>query len=165
MITRRTTCPTSHRLLAALRLVTEASQARRRQGAALLEAIVAAALLAVIGTVLLRSLGLANLERRAVQQRAIAQVELASAVERAAAMSWDDLTPQRLARLQLPPDCLPLLPDGRLTWTVEHLTAAPEAKHVRAEITWRMPGSGPSPPCRLNFWVYRAATASAGGVP
>jgi type II secretory pathway pseudopilin PulG len=141
------------------------SRARRRRAAALIEAIVAAALLAVISTVLLRSLSLAAVERRAVEQRAIAQVELAGAAERAAALSWDELTMERLARFQLPPDCLRLLPDGRLTWTVEHSMDAPEAKHVRAEITWRTLNGGPSPPCSLNFWVYRALPASAGGVP
>lgn len=165
MIKCRTIRPTDQRRSAMPRDPGTSQQARRRRAAALIEAIVAAALLAVISTVLMRSLSLAAIERRAVQQRAIALVELADAAERATALSWEDLTPDRLAVFQLPNDCLPLLPDGRLTWTIEDSTAAPEAKHVRAEITWRAPSGGPSPPARLNFWVYRAPPAAAGGVP
>jgi hypothetical protein len=165
VITCRTTGLTDLRRSAVLRGPRTSQQARRRRAAALIEAIVAAALLAVISTVLMRSVSLAAIERRAVQQRAIALVELAGAAERATELSWDDLTPERLTNLQLPPDCLPLLPDGRLTWSVAHSTAAPEAKHVRAEITWRSPSGGPSPPARLSFWVYRAPPAAAGGVP
>ncbi len=68
----------------------------------LLEAIVAGVLLAVMLGLVLRTMTLGAIERRRTDHRAIALQEAAGALERAAALPWDQLTEQRWNRSNFP---------------------------------------------------------------
>jgi hypothetical protein len=130
-----------------------------------LEALVAAALLAVLLVISLRVLAAAALERRAIEKRAVALEVAAGAIERATAVPWDQLTPERLAEIRLPPSVERILAGAKLTWTLEPAGSGPAAKHIRAELAWRSPTGAPEAPLRLSYWVYAPPESLAGGSP
>lgn len=136
----------------------------RRTGFLLLEAIVAAALLAVLLGVSLRVLGATAVQRRGVEKRVVALQEAAGAMERARALAWDELTLERLEEIAISPEAEPILSGASVRWTVEDSTSQPATRHVVVEITWQSP-AGPTAPVRLNYWAYAPQGASPGGAP
>jgi Tfp pilus assembly protein PilV len=142
-----------------------AASKRRRRGATLLEAAIAAGLLAVLMTAWLRVATFVAVERRVAEKRAIALQELAGAIERARALPWSQLTPDELATIHLSPQVEACLPGATLSWTVTPATSGPSARHIRAEIAWQSPTGAPSAPVRLSYWAYAPPKASAGGSP
>jgi hypothetical protein len=138
---------------------------RIRRGTLLLEAGVAGALLAVLLAISLRVLATTAIERRAVEKRAVALEEAASAMERAAALPWDQLTPERLAQIRLTSGVEKILVGAKLQWTVEPSTSGPTARHLRATITWQSPTGAPHAPVRLSSWAFAAAGTARGESP
>ncbi len=131
----------------------------------LLETIVAGLLLAVMLGIVLRALGVSAIERRRVEQRAIALQEAAGALERAAALRWDDLHPDRLAQIKLTPTVDNLLSQPTLTWTVTPDESPPGAKRIRVDLSWQdLRGQQPAS-VRLNYWAYPPAGNSAQEAP
>jgi hypothetical protein len=137
---------------------------RASRGAFLLEAAVAGALVAVLLTITLRLLGIAAIERRAAEKRAIAIEEVAGAVERARALDWEETTQDRLAKISVSPALPNLLPGAKLSWSLETSADGPPAKIVRAELTWNGPTAGTTP-ARLSYWVFAPAAGPSGGAP
>ncbi|MEX2113398.1 MAG: hypothetical protein WD845_09445 [Pirellulales bacterium] len=136
-----------------------------RRGVMLLEALVAGLLLAVMLGLVLRALSVTAIERRRVDHRAIALQEAAGVLERATALSWDDLDPQRLARIQLSPTVDDLLPQPTLVWTVTPDESQPGAKRIRVDLAWRdLRGQQPAS-VRLNYWAYAPAEIAAKEAP
>jgi hypothetical protein len=127
----------------------------------LLEAIVAGALLAVMLGLVLRAMTLGAIERRRTDHRAIALQEAAGAMEQAAALPYDEITPERLARIQLSSKVNKLLPRPALTWTVTQVDASPPARQVRLDLTWQdLRGVRPAD-VRLNYWAYSPSPVAA----
>ncbi len=136
-----------------------------RRGVMLMEAVAAGALLAVLLIISLRVMAAAALERRVVEKRTVAIQEAANAIERASALSWEQITPERLAEIRLSPAVEQFLAGAKLAWTVEPTASGPTAKHIRAELTWQSPNGAPSAPVRLNYWAYAPPAGSPGGSP
>ncbi len=103
---------------------------------------------------------LGAIERRRTDHRAIALQEAAGAMEQAAALRWDEITPDRLARIELSPDVDQLLPRPELTWSVAD-DASAGAKRVRLNLTWMdLRGEQPAN-VHLNYWAYSPLPAAA----
>jgi hypothetical protein len=132
-----------------------------RLGSMLVEAVVAAALLAVLLGVSLRVLGAVGGERRAIEKRAIALQEAAGAMERARALAWNEITPERLQSIGLSPSAAQILTGAAMRWTVEPAATGPPARHLRLQITWQNPSGGPSPPLQLDSWAYAPLSSQA----
>jgi hypothetical protein len=129
----------------------------------LLEAIVAATLLAVLLVVSLGVLGAMARERRAVEKRAIALQEAAGALERARAIPFEEITDGRLAEIRLSPSIEEVLPGAAIAWKVEPVETTPPARHIQAEVSWQSPVGGGMAPVRLNYWAYAHNRSSGGG--
>jgi hypothetical protein len=135
-----------------------------RRGAFLLEAIVAGALLAIMLTLVLRAMTVTAVERRRTEHRATALQELAGAMERATALPAQEISPQKLERISLSPWIDDLLPQPKLTWTVTD-EAAPDAKHIRAVLTWQdLRGQHPAR-VHLDYWAFAAPNTASPEVP
>jgi len=76
-----------------------------RRGVVLLEVVAACGLMAVLVAVCLQMLAVTAATRRTVERRAIALQEAANLLERASALAWPDITPERLAEIDLGPRC------------------------------------------------------------
>jgi Tfp pilus assembly protein PilV len=125
-----------------------------RRGVMIVEVLIACGLLAVLLAASVQLLSVTAHARRASERRAIALVQASNVVERVRALPFAEITPDRLAAIELPPQVREILPDAVAKVSVEEESGDVPAKRVRVEIHWRGAG-GAEPPARLTHWVYR----------
>jgi hypothetical protein len=104
--------------------------------------------------VCLQMLATTAAERRAVERRAVALQEAANIVERIAALPWEQLTPERLAAMELSRSVQESLPGGVAQVSLEPVEADPRARQIRVEITWVHRADNSQAPVALSFWAY-----------
>jgi prepilin-type N-terminal cleavage/methylation domain-containing protein len=131
-----------------------------RRGFTIVEVLVAAGLLAVLLALCAQLLSVTGHARRASERRAIALEEAANLIERVRTLPFAEVTPERLARIELAPEVREFLPDATAKLSIDKETDAVPAKRVRVEIQWRA-AAGPEPPARLTFWVYPSPAGAA----
>ena len=133
----------------------------RRSGAVLLECIVAFGLLAVMATVCVQMLSLTSAGQRATERRAIALQEAANIMERVTAVSWSEISTERLGEVHLAPDVIRILPDATLELSVEpSVDDGPAGKHISLAIRWKNPAGDPESPVRLDYWAFQSREAT-----
>jgi hypothetical protein len=136
-----------------------------RRGAILLEAVAAGALLAVMLALVLRAMSATAVERRRTEHRAIALQEITGAMERAAALPAQEISPQALERIGLSPKIDDLLPRPKLTWTVTPDDSPAGAKHIRAILTWQDLRGGQPAEMHLDYWAFAPPTVASQETP
>jgi Tfp pilus assembly protein PilV len=124
-----------------------------RRGVMIVEVLVACGLLAVLLAVSAQLLSATAHARRASERRAIALAQAANVIERVRALPFAEVTPERLAAIELPPQVREILPDAVAKVSVEEESAEVPAKRVRVEVQWKS-AAGAEPPARLTYWVY-----------
>lgn len=127
----------------------------KRRGITILETIVAGVLLAATMSVCLQLLGAHAAQQRTAQQRQTAMREAANAMERAAAVPFRELTPQRLAEIQLSPEASTALPDGELTVELAPVPDDSAARRVTVSIRWQDRNGEWVKPVQLTAWRTR----------
>ncbi len=126
---------------------------KRRAGFAFYEAVMASALtLAAIAGVA-HLLGVVTQQRRAAQEQSAALVEAGNLMEDLASRPWDELTPQRLAAVELSDQCRRRLPHGKLR--LEVAAEDQDAKRIGIQIEWGATPGRTNAPVRLTAWRYR----------
>ncbi len=137
-----------------------------RRGVILLEVVAACGLMAVLVAVCLQMLAVTTATRRTVERRAIALQEAANLLERASALSWQDITPERLTEIDIAPSVREILPGAVARWSVKTpAEPGPPATQVRVEITWINPAGQTDVPVRLSYWMYAAHVAPGESKP
>jgi len=126
----------------------------RRRGIALAETFTAFVLMAMFVGIAAQMFVATAGERRAVERRSTAIIEAANIAERATALGWEELTPERLAGVGLSAAAKEVLPEAALKLTVEPDASDAAAKRVRVEISWHSPSGGNEKPVHLSYWVY-----------
>jgi hypothetical protein len=120
----------------------------------LIELLVCGALLGVVLTTAIPTLRWILHQRRFIQQREAAVLEVDNLLERLTSVGWNDLTTDRAAQFQLAPTVAAQLPGSRLEIKVDTDADDPRAKRVHVELTWETTRGQPAPPVRLTTWVY-----------
>jgi hypothetical protein len=134
---------------------------RSRRAVVILEIVVATTLLAVIVGVSLQMFAAVRMARRESERRLVAIQETANVVERIAALPWSELDAQRLAEIKISPSVQEMLPDARLTVTLEPLATVPAARRVSVQISWAGPSGTEPIPTRIDYWIHAPAPRGA----
>jgi Tfp pilus assembly protein PilV len=127
---------------------------RKRQGAMLLEALVATALLGTALTISAQLSGLARAQHRNTERRAVAIAEVANLMERAAALPVDQITPEQVATWKLSAAATSSLPEARLAAEVRDEAGEFPARRLSIEIRWCHRAGQDESPVRLSTWLY-----------
>ncbi len=98
-------------------------------------------------------------QRRTIDQRQDATLELANAMERIMARPWDQLTPQDLARERPSPAFCSRSPGAELKVEVSTPEAGPDAKRITASLHWQDRLGRHVPPVTVTTWKYRNSAA------
>lgn len=125
----------------------------RPAGALLIELLVAGALLGMVISATIPTLGWLVRQRTFSQQRQAALLEVGNLMERLTALDWNDLTPERAAQFKLSEPMEKQLSSPLLTIAVD--TEEDAAKHVLVQLGWEIGPGRAAPPVRLAAWVYR----------
>lgn len=128
-----------------------------RRGVVMLEVVVGCGLLAVLLALAVQLLSVTALQRRHTERRAIALEQAANVVERVSAVPYAEITPERLAAIELSPEVRQILPGGTARLFVDDEAGDVPAKRVRVEIQWTGAGGRTEAPARLTYWFYPPA--------
>lgn len=127
------------------------------RGFTLLEVLVSSLLLAALMTLCLQLIGASAAQRRGAALREAALLKAGNALERIYAGRWEDLTPERAARLALSDEAAGLLPGGTVEVDVEQPADDPSAKRIAVEVRWEPVAGRPPERVRLVAWKYRSS--------
>lgn len=125
-----------------------------RRGTTVLELLFAGALLAVLMTVCLQMLAATAAQHRAAEDRQTAIREAANLMERLGAISFGDLTPQRVAQVQLSEQARRALPGGELEIELNGPAGQTAAKRIVVLLRWQDKTGRFVRPVRLVAWRY-----------
>ena len=123
----------------------------------LLELAVAGALVGTLLVVGLQLLSTAVAQRRAVDQRQCALLELGNVMEQIAACPWPKLTTPMLSREKLSASAARQLPGAELKIEVSTSTGQPNAKRITATLRWQDRSGQLTAPVTLTTWRYQIA--------
>lgn len=130
-----------------------------RLGFTIVEMVAASAMTAVLVTMCVQMLSLTAVQRRASERRTIALEEAANLTESLSSLTWDEITPERIAQYRLSEPAQQVLGNGVLKIALEPSTSGPPAKLVRVEITWPNGASGSDAAMRLSSWIFSRGKA------
>ncbi len=126
-----------------------------RRGMTIIELMVAGAMLCTLLAVCVQMVAAVAAQRRAVDQREYATIELANVMERITARPWDELTSQAVAHEQPSPAALSRLPGAELKVEVTAPAGEPDAKRIAAALRWQDRNGAFLPPLTVTTWKYR----------
>ncbi len=128
---------------------------RKRRSFTITEIVVTCVVLAATLTVCVQFLGAAAAQRRAVRNRQAAIQQSASVMERLCVRSWDELTPQYAAGVQLSDELRQILPESSLEVDITPAPEDPDAKRITVVVRWPDRSGRPQLTHRLVAWKYR----------
>jgi hypothetical protein len=131
------------------------------RGFTIVEMIAASGLTAMLVTMCVQMLSSTAVQRRAAERRMIAVEEATNVTESLGSLTWEELTPERIAEYRLSEPARQILGGGDLKIAIEPSTSGPPAKLVRVEITWPSAGGGTDAPVRLSSWVFSRERVSS----
>ena len=131
------------------------TQNRCREAMTVLEVTLALAVLSLAFVLLGQFLTAAAQQRRVSEHRRLALQEAANAIERVAALSWDEVTAEELSGWKPSTSLSSTLPQATMKSIVAVEPGPPEAKRVRIEIAWTNASGQPGEPIGLTTFVYR----------
>jgi prepilin-type N-terminal cleavage/methylation domain-containing protein len=129
------------------------------RGFTIVEMMAASALTAVLVTLCVQMLATTTLQRRAAERRTIALAEAANVTESLGSLTWEEITPERVAQYRLSEPAQQILGGGALKIVLEPSISGPPAKLVRVEITWPNAAGGNDAAVRLSSWVFSRGKA------
>jgi len=128
----------------------------RRRGMSILEVSVTGVLLVTLLMVCLQMLGATADQRRAIRDRHTALQACTNLMERLCALRWAELTPQRVAEMQLPAEVQEALSGVELNIDLAEPDGEPDVKRITVLLRWQGRPGRPQRPVRLVAWRYRA---------
>jgi type II secretory pathway pseudopilin PulG len=121
----------------------------------LFETVIALSVVGVLAALIVPTIRWINLRQRESERRVAAQEEVRNVVERAAMLPWDELRQEVVAGWKVSSNIENRLPDPRLKVTVDDQPdAAPPARRLHVELTWKAGAEQSSAPIRLTAWFH-----------
>lgn len=124
----------------------------QRCGTIVHEATIAIILAGAILMSIVQVLALSAQESRSHDERLTATREAGNLMKQLMARSWEQLTPEEVASIELSETCQTMLPDAQLT--IDVAASSDGAKQLNIEIAWRLVAKNQAAPVRLVAWKY-----------
>lgn len=138
---------------------------RPRRGVLLQEAVIALMLVVVMLVGVAQLVVATSGQQRAAQQRAWALRAAGNTMEQLMACPWDEATPERAAKMQIPPALEDWLPEATLNAAIAEDGGDVPAKRCTVRIDWRNAAGQRSDPVQLVAWRYRLAAPAESPAP
>jgi hypothetical protein len=130
---------------------------RNRRGSLLVEAGMAAAVMAIVMGMTVKVLSTVAHERRAASDRQQGALEVANLMERITAHAFDQVTPELARRVSVSDRARGALRDCELAIEIsgggKSAAGGQSAKRVMIRLWWKGPGGGRQAPVRLTSWI------------
>lgn len=126
----------------------------RRGGTTLLELTAAGAILGILLIVCAQMLSRAAVQQQAIAHRRAALQVASNAMERAHALSWDDVDAARMETIAQAIVEQGMLRGGRLTIAVDQPESTPPSKRIHVTVTWTEGSDAVERKQELTAWRY-----------
>ncbi len=137
------------------------SSLKTRKGFSILEAFVSMILISATVSIAIPALRVINFQRKSIDQRLLATMEVANLGERIAAdNSWHSLTPDRLAQYQSGMLKQLNLKEPQLSVTLIQNKKEPTKRQVRIQLSWKNPYGEWVDPLLLSLWFHRERSSN-----
>jgi hypothetical protein len=103
---------------------------------------------------LLQLMALAAQQRRGMNERRLALLEVANQAERIALLSWDETAPEKLTGWQPSDDLRVVLPAAQCRLAVTEEPGTPRGRRIRLEVGWTNSVQQPVEPVTLTVWRF-----------
>jgi type II secretory pathway pseudopilin PulG len=133
----------------------------RRRGALMVEMLVGTILLGAFLAGVLPVIAWIRTSQHTTEEQRIAALELANQMERVAALSAAQRTPEILNALKLSPEATAILDDAELTSRYQESDAFPGLQQIQLSLTWTNDSHQRVNPAQLTGWFKPATTADA----
>ena len=125
----------------------------KKRGLTIVECTLALAITAAATALFAQILVAASAQRRVAEQRRIALVEVANALEKTSLLTWDEITHERLEQLPLSAAAA-ILPEAELAAIVSDEPGPPRGRRIRLELSWTNAAGERQPPVALVRWRF-----------
>ena len=122
-------------------------------GFTFLEVLLAAAMLAVLFSVVGQLIVNMKRQTRLVEHQALALITIENSMENLTALPWDEIDDATIATLPLPAGVLDRWPDAKLTGSVTSSSDPVEAKRIALSLS--LSPESRTRPTSLTTWIYR----------
>lgn len=126
--------------------------AKRRGGTTMLEALVAAVMLAALLSITAKALVAAQRQSRSIDRRAAATIALENAMEEVLARPWSEVNDTTIGDVKLPASLLERCPRAVLGGKAERDDDPTPSKRVTLTLT--LGAAAADRPLRLITWIY-----------
>jgi Tfp pilus assembly protein PilV len=130
----------------------------RRRGITILELTIAILVAGIVLGGIAQLLATVAAQRRESERRLAAIHEAANQMERLAALSWGELTPEGTGGWELTGEAAAALPDGTLSVDLSEVETGGDnalpARRVAVEVAWRNSAGTTVEPVRLVAWRF-----------
>jgi Tfp pilus assembly protein PilV len=113
--------------------------------------IVSTALVAIVQLVAMTAS-----QRRTLDQRRIAELEVANQAERMALLPWEQASPEKLTTWEPSANLMTALPQAKCAVAVAEEAGPPVARRIRLKVTWTNPAGQEMQPAALTMWKFAA---------
>jgi hypothetical protein len=125
-----------------------------RRGFTVIEATIAAAMLAMLLASSMQMVRLVSAYQRTADRRIIALEAVQSVSDQIANIPWDKLTAASATTVSIPKPLQPYLPAPALRISLSEEATPVPSKQLRVELAWRGSDGQPVAPVRLTTWIY-----------
>jgi len=129
------------------------------RGMTLVEMLAALLVLGAAMAALLQLVALAAQQRRGMNERRLALLEVANRAERIALLPWDETNPEKLKGWPPSEDLLAALPTAQCSVTVTDEPGSPRGRRIRLEVLWMNSVRQPVEPVTLTVWRFAEEAA------
>lgn len=140
------------------RLAISARLAIRRRGSMFIETAIGIALAVIVMISVAQLVAVIAKQRREIAHTRLATQEVANVMERVIVLSWDDLTNDAIAGMDVADLSTVALDDPQLSIDVAELNAELPTKQVEIALSWRDFANRRVEPVRLVAWKHQAKT-------
>src|SRR5262245_51402802 len=132
---------------------------RPARGMTLVEMLAALIVLGAAMAALLQLVALAAQQRRGMNERRLALLEVANQAERIALLPWGETAPDKLNSWQPSEDLRSVLPAAQCMIAVTDEPGMPRGRRIRLEVGWTNSVQQPALPVTLTVWRFAAEAA------
>lgn len=140
-------------------------RSRKRWAFTLIELTIAVAIVALLGVMVAQLLSFSLLERARAGARQTATELAVNVLEEARAQPFQNLDKAWADARTIPSESVDLLPQGKLSATVESDQATPGLKRVTVEVRWQFEAHLPVQNVRLTTLLSARESRKKGGTP
>jgi hypothetical protein len=127
---------------------------KTRRAMTLFEMVTALFILTTAMAAIMQLVAVTSNQRRALDQRRLAMLEVSNQAERIALLAWNETSANNLTTWQPSEELLAALPQARFTVSVNDETGPPAARRIRLAVTWTNAVGQEVDPAARTVWKF-----------